>query len=428
MLTETEIRQGLRRAAKTGKRVILADGKVPGLRLRATPNGSASWSLWYRNAAGTPKFFTLDSYPLLGLADARDAAKDLLAKVRLGVDPQVEKLADRTRSKNGETFKALVDRYAKRHGPNMRPRSLAEFRRSMELDVLPTLGAQRVDAVTRASVRSVVQKIVDRGARVQANRTLAYLRATFRWAIGEDIIEPSADPTLGLKRPTDERERERVYTDAEVRAIFSAVTTTELADVVPLLFYCATRSEETRSGRWADVDLERKLWTIPSEATKTAKAHPVPLSPGAVRVLDRIRERNPDGKFLFPAPTAAGYANQPNKAIARLKALAKTAAEIAKKEKRSDEDEAFLARYQGLPADFRLHDIRRTAATRLGESGVSEEIVERILGHARRKLTRTYQTAVPLLAMRAALATWSDKLDAIVSGEKRTADVVSIAR
>jgi integrase len=240
----------------------------------------------------------------------------------------------------------------------------------------------------------------------------------FRWGISEDIVGASADPTVGLRLPSDERSRERVYTDVEIRAVFRAVKGSELQGLVPLLFFCGTRSEETRAARWADIELGRSLWTIPGDTTKNREVHPVPLSPGAVRVLKGLREHDGAAERVFPAATSAGYMDQPNKAVARLQTLGRAVAEIAKKKAstRTKAERAVLARQSGLPADFRLHDIRRTVATRLAEAGTPVDIIESILGHARSKLVRTYQRSAPLNAMAVALKAWSDTLEEILHG------------
>jgi hypothetical protein len=71
---------------------------------------------------------------------------------------------------------------------------------------------------------------------------------------------------------------------------------------------------------------------------------------------------------------------------------------------------------EAMPRDFRLHDVRRTVATRLAEMGMHVPIIEAILGHRAPKLVRTYQVHAPVAEMRAALERWSVELDRIITG------------
>jgi integrase len=213
-----------------------------------------------------------------------------------------------------------------------------------------------------------------------------------------------ASPCVGLEITQGEKRRERVYPSDELRAIFGAVAGTELENLVPLIAHAGTRSGETRSARWREFDFEQKLWTIPSEKAKNGESHPVPLSRGAIVVLARIRAMQEDASsdWLFPAPTREGFMDKPNKHVV-------------------------LVRQRSGVADFRLHDVRRTAATGLASLGTLDPIVEAILGHAQPGLKATYNRYAPIPEMRAALEAWSAHLASILSGNRKRT-VVTFAR
>src|SRR5262245_8904455 len=375
-------------------RTDYTDSLVRGFRLRVGADGSRVYSVGYF-AGGRWKRYTIGRVGDLRLAEARDAAREIRARARLGEDPQAEKISERQAD---QTFGDLIGLFVQRHGPTMRPLSLIEFERAAKRDVLPVFGSRRPADITRADIRSLLERIRARGAPTQAKRTLALVRAVFRWSIREDLLPTAADPTFAFRFPNEAKPRDRVYANDEIRAIFAAVPGTELEDVVPLLFYTAVRSEESRAARWADVDIERALWPIPAAVTKAGDPHPVPLSSGVMRVIARTRERSETTEFLFPAPTAvcracgrAGHMDVPNKAVTRLR------------------------RVEGVPRDFRLHDVRRTVATRLAEMGTHVPIIEAILGHRPPRLVRTYQVHAPVGEMRTALERWSAELDRIIT-------------
>jgi integrase len=223
------------------------------------------------------------------------------------------------------------------------------------------------------------------------------LHRLFAWALDVDLL--SANPCAGLKKPTDEKPRERVYANDELRAIFDAVPGTEVADLVPFIAYTAVRSAEARSARWAEIDLDQGQWTIAD--TKEGKAHLVGLSTGALRVLAGIQRGDP---FLFPALTREGFMDSPQKAIETVR-------------KRS-----------GI-ADFRLHDLRRTVRTRLPGLGVSPDVAERVLGHALPGMRKVYDQYDYLHQNRSALSAWSAELDRILAAKERAgADVLAFGR
>jgi len=241
----------------------------------------------------------------------------------------------------------------------------------------------------------IVDSIRAEGHPVHANRVLAVLKSIFSWALRKDLIATS--PCAGLAG-TREHARERVYSDGELRAVLKAVPGTELEDLVPLILFTATRSEEARSAKWADLDLERRGWTIPD--VKQGGTHVLPLSTGAMKVLAGIKRA--ESPYVFPAPTRAGYVDHPQKAVLKV-------------------------RERSRVSDLRLHTLRTTVRTRLSELGVAPDVGERILGHTMGKIRSVYDKHDYLPQMRAAMETWARALASLVTREQRErAEVVPI--
>nr|WP_236688284.1 tyrosine-type recombinase/integrase [Photobacterium kishitanii] len=61
-----------------------------------------------------------------------------------------------------------------------------------------------------------------------------------------------------------------------------------------------TRPKEAATTRWADIDLENRVWTIPAENMKRRKAHRIPLTPQAIEILDQIRPQSEQFDYVFP--------------------------------------------------------------------------------------------------------------------------------
>lgn len=164
----------------------------------------------------------------------------------------------------------------------------------------------------------------------------------------------------------------------------------------------------------AELDLERGLWTIAALRTKAQREHQLPLSQMAIAIFRNAIERaDEEGRqramrlgskfepsaWVFPSPQTNG----PVTGRAATNAVVLSRDEL---------------REAGLAASFNTHDLRRTVATQLGEMGIADEIIERILNHAPRTIAgKHYNHARHLTQMREALEAWGDKLNSIIAGK-----------
>ena len=119
-MTETAISKAMREVAN-GTRRDLADSGCPGLRLRLTPGGTATWVLACRDRHGRMRRFPLGGYPATGISDARNRARELHTRVKQqGADPIADRRRDRAigaAAKVGEgTLAALLALYERQRG------------------------------------------------------------------------------------------------------------------------------------------------------------------------------------------------------------------------------------------------------------------------------------------------------------------------
>ena len=101
-LNETAIRAAIKRAVESGKRLEVADTDLKGLRLRVTPRstGSASWILGCRDRDGRARRYSLGRFPEMGVADAREAAREMRVQVKKGADPILDGRVRRSATKS----------------------------------------------------------------------------------------------------------------------------------------------------------------------------------------------------------------------------------------------------------------------------------------------------------------------------------------
>lgn len=362
------------------------DSKVVGLGLRVSRTGKKVWFVQYR-VKGDPKRrrLTLDPYPQMSLADAREKAKEVLLAASRGSDPAGKKQELREAPTVQEFAEAYLVAF-KMAGK----KTAKETERTIKADILPAWGRRKVHDISRRDVNALMEVIGDRGALIQANRTLGLLRRMFNWAISKDIVE--FNPCNQVKPFDAERQRDRVLNENEIRDVWAAFECEDelLCTFFKLRLLTAQRGGEIKSMRWADVDLERNWWTIPAAQTKNGTLHRVPLSPMVVELLLAIREYSGGSEWVFPSPRLKGMPIENTK---------KAADRIVK-----------VSGVAHVP-----HDLRRTAATFMGEMRVDEFTIGQVLNHKRQTVTRIYNRHTYDDEKRAALEKWEARLRAILA-------------
>ncbi len=377
--------------ADGGVRTDYRDELLPGFFLRVTPQGTRTFGIVYTTRDGRLRRCTLGPVGPLGLSQARARAKRLRGAVAQGEDPHGDRMNARRQKLTAATVEDLVEAFlASKDALAWRPKTRQEFARILRVEVVPALGHLKPGEVKRGEVRALVDRLSDR-APVMANRVFEVTRRLYTWAIGKDLVETS--PCVGLSKPSPERQRDRVLTEDEIRAAWSACTAEPgiIADAFRLMLVTAQRRGEVLSMRWQDV--EGAWWTIPAELAKNGLSHRVPLSPQALTILGRLRE-SAKGPWVFPSPTTDRPIENPQKAAERLRERSKV-------------------------PDLRLHDLRRTAASLMTGMGISRLTVKKILNHAERDVTAVYDRHSYDPEKRTALEAWGRRLEAIV-GERRS--------
>ena len=405
----------------------LRDTVHRGLIVRVLPSGVVQFSLRYR-FQGHQRRLKLGTYPALTLQMARIRARKAQSEIDAGRDPAGEQRA--AKAARTDTVATLVTEYLAKHARKFK-KSAAEDERILTRDVLPAWGDRSVRDLTRRDVRALIERIADR-APVMANRTLAVVRKMLNFAIDHDWTD--ANPAARVKKPAPEVSRERVLDDDEIRRLWRVLshfpTTAERpapgrkamkgsdkdpicpvseahAVLLKLRLLTAQRGGEVARMRWADLDLDLEdgWWTIPGAFTKNGEPHRVPLVDQAIAI---IRELEPDDdrdrpEYVFGVRGGATVLDRAKKAPTA------------------------VARALGI--DFRGHDLRRTAATRMAAAGVPREHISRVLNHAEggARATRVYDRYAYDREKQTALETWVRKLAAIL-GQRDGAKVVPIRR
>ena len=384
-LTDIAIRK---LALGTGERVEIWDSKIPGFGVRASGRGTKSFILVYRHR-GRPRRLTLGRYPTLSLSDARRKALAALKTVSDGGDPSAIKEAGRNSFRFDDAIAAFVAEHCQRHN---RAVTAKETERVLRQRFVRRWASRDLRDVTKQEIVDVIEGIWADGAPSAANHALAAVRKFFNWSVERGLLEES--PCAGIRKPARAIARERVLSEEELAAVWNAteVTGYPFGRMVQLLILLAQRRNEVASMRWCDIDRRDNLWTLPSEATKSNRAHSVPLAPQALAIIDGCQKLHE--VFVFPSGGADG----------------RTFSGFSKAKRRLDAAAGV--------EDWTLHDLRRTAATHMARLGVAPHVVERILNHTSGSLggvAGIYNRFSYLPEMRQALEAWAAHVDRIVA-------------
>jgi integrase len=305
---------------------------------------------------------------------ARTKAKEGLGEVAVGRHP----FADST-VRSADTFGAEIDRYLVRKQSSLRPRAYAEVERHLRQHSKP-LHRQALTEIDRRAIAILLAEIETASGTVSRNRVRSTLSAFYAWTIREGLAE--TNPVTGTGKADEGRSRERVLTNLELAQLWHNLGEGQFADIVRLLILTGQRRNEIGALRWSEIDLAANVIRLPPERTKNKRQHEVPLSPQAQAIINRQLRRN-SRELIFGLGIGGfgGWAAAKSALDARLR----------------------------LP-EWRLHDLRRSAATGMAELGVLPHIIEAILNHVsghRAGVAGIYNRARYEGEVRGALAKWA---------------------
>jgi len=234
---------------------------------------------------------------------------------------------------------------------------------------------------------------------VTANRLRASLSKFFAWGIGEGLID--SNPVSGTNR-NEEMTRDRVLSPQELRAIWLALPDNDYGSVVKLLMLTGQRASEIADLRWPELIGDEIR--LPGDRTKNHRAHTVPLTKTAQKILAVVPQRTkPNGtpRELVFGSGEGGFSGW---------------------SKAKDQLDQRIAEMTGESiVPFRIHDLRRSFATHAAEIGIQPHVIEAVLNHisgSKAGVAGIYNRALYEPEKRAAMDRWADQLLAWVEGRE----------
>jgi integrase len=364
------------------------DDDVPGFGLRIREGGSRSWIYQYR-IGSKQRRMVLGNAKSVPLILARKNAGELEARVRLGEDPAGEK--ERARVEAGNTFGAFVAQYLEARKSEWRKRSAEQVRRHLLSHAKP-LHSMPIASVSQANIAKLLNDVATNSGAVTANRVRASVAAMLSWLMREGIHLPAGNVAANTNK-REERSRDRILSDGELKQIWNACRGDDYGAVIKLLALTGQRFSEIAGLQFDEMHDDQII--LPGERTKNGRAHIIPLSEPARAILAGFPRT--ERKHVFGRDDTFGF---------RGRGAAKASLD---------------QRVAGKPiADWTPHDLRRTVATRMAELGVQPHVIEAVLNHASGKSTVAgiYNRHSYDKGKREALNLWAEHVTALIEGRK----------
>jgi len=382
------------RAAKPdSKQYKIFDGA--GLFLLIKPNGNKHWRLKYR-INNKEKLLAIGAYPLISLAEARQARDEAKKLISQGEDPVLHKKKIKYNgvrdAKN--TFQAIALDWFENRKDRWGERYADEVIKRLEKDIFPEIGKIPIKDIEPPLLLAVIRKIENRGAHEIARRQLQKCGEIFRFAIaeGKAVRDPSRDIGDALK-PV-KKDHYAAFDISELPKFLECLEKNDARlykntrNALKLIMLTFVRTSELINATWDEIDFDRAEWVIPAERMKMKKIHIVPLSKQAIAILKDQKEIAGKWPLVFPSSVKPQKSISNNTILGAIKRL-------------------------GYKGQMTGHGFRALAMSAIKqELGYRHEVVDRQLAHVpKNKIDKAYDRALFLDERRVMMQEWADYID-----------------
>ncbi len=370
-----------------------------GLFLELYPSGAKRWRFRY-NAPTTGKRtkFTIGDYPALSLAEARSKREEFKALLVQGIDPQLHIQQEKHKQElaQNNTFLAIAEKWKAKKEAEVEEKTIKKYWRSLELHIFPFIGSYPIDQVTPALVLIPLKRVEERNTVDMAHRLAMYINEIMNFAVNAGIIPFNNCLKVNKSLKKHKKKNNPHVKPEELSELMQAIARKRMRETtrMALLFKMLTmpRSTETTSAEWAEIDFDKKLWTIPASRMKTRIEHIIPLSTQAIKILKKMYPITGRFKYVFPSRFGNHAPMCPDTLNDNLK-------EMGYKDRQT------------------AHGLRGLAKTYMGEEGVWDEHSEMCLAHKTGDNTRkAYANATYLKLRTPIMQQWGDYVEQCAKG------------
>ena len=369
-LTNTEVL----RAKALEKDLTLHDGD--GLFLIVKTSGKKLWRFRYQRPATKQRtMMGLGAFPALSLADARGLRANYLALLANGIDPQVqaEVVEEQQQIALDSIFSTVATNWFQLKSKSVTPDYAKDIWRSLEKDVFPAIGEIPVQQIKARTLVEALEPIKARGALETVRRLVQRINEIMIYAVNTGLIDANPAQNMPTLRPEELPKLMRSLVMSNLSVPTRCLIEWQLLTLV--------RPSEASGARWAEIDLNAKLWTIPAERMKAKREHIVPLSTQALEILEVMKPISAHREHVFPSR------NDPKKSM------------------NSQTANAALKRI-GYGGKLVAHGLRSIASTALNENGFNPDVIEAALAHSDKNEVRRAYNRSTYLEQRHELMNW----------------------
>ncbi|ECW1942133.1 tyrosine-type recombinase/integrase [Salmonella enterica] len=381
-LTNTEVL----RAKALEKDLTLHDGD--GLFLIVKTSGKKLWRFRYQRPATKQRtMMGLGAFPALSLADARGLRADYLALLANGIDPQIqaEVAEEQQQIALDSIFSTVAANWFKLKSKSVTPDYAKDIWRSLEKDVFPAIGEIPVQQIKARTLIEALEPIKARGALETVRRLVQRINEIMIYAVNTGLIDANPASGIGMAFEKPKKQNMPTLRPEELPKLMHSLVMSNLSVstccFIEWQLLTLVRPSEASGARWAEIDLDTKLWTIPAERMKAKREHIVLLSPQALEILDVMKPISAHREHVFPSRNDPKQAMNSQTANAALKRI-------------------------GFGGKLVAHGLRSIASTAMNEAGFSPDIIEAALAHSDKNEVRCAYNRSTYLEQRKDLMSW----------------------
>lgn len=379
------------------KDYILTDGN--GLQMRVRTNGSKLWNFNYIQPVTKKRInMGLGTFPEVSLAQARKRTVEARELVAQGLDPKEKRDAERHAKKAAteHTFENISAAWFELKKDSVTPAYAEDIWRSLTLHVFPDLATTPISAITAPKVISLLRPLETKGSLETVKRLTQRLNEIMTYGVNSGLIH--ANPLSGIRSVFKKPKKKNMAAlpPDELKELMVAIANASIKRTTRCLIewqlHTMTRPAEAATSRWADIDFEKKIWTIPAERMKKRRIHIIPLTEQALALLEAIKPYSGHREYIFPAdrePRTHCNSQTANMALKRM----------------------------GFEGRLVSHGMRSMASTILNEHGWDPELIEVALAHVDKDEVRSaYNRADYIERRRPMMAWWSEHIEQAATG------------
>ena len=368
-----------------------------GLYVTVLTTGTVSFRYNYR-INGRQETLVLGRYGAGGLtlAEAREKLSEAKKGLAIGKSPSRQKAREKLKAKEADSFGEWAELWLKNH---QMAESTRDMRRSVFMrDLVTPFGRLKMTEISHEDLRSLCNKIVERGAPATAIHAREIVQMVYRYAIerGHQYENPA-----DLVRPTSIarfQPKDRSLSPEEIGLLYQYLEHVSTAPTIrlaaKLLLMTMLRKSELTDAVWSEVNFTDALWTIPAERMKRRNPHNIYLSRQALDIFIALKTCAGGSRYVLPSR----YDPDIPMSKATLNQVTTLAYRAAQKDGK-------------LLGNFTVHDLRRTGSTLLHEAGYNTDWIEKCLAHEQKGVRAVYNKAEYAEQRRAMMQDWSDMID-----------------